>query len=415
MRGFGRLLTRCACLLAGAVAPVGCAGPVRPEITGRAVVGYQGWFRAEGDGSGLGFRHYDQRGRFEPGQCSVDCWPDVSELGPGARHATAFRKGDGSAAEVFSSADPETVRLHFGWMRDYGIGGAMLQRFAVSTRDERLRASLDVVLGNVRAASHETGVPWALMYDLSGCSAGEVPGRVLDDLDALVAAGDFRQDAGYLRLRGRPLVAVWGVGFNDGRAYTVASCLELVRALHERGWSVFVGVPYWWLDGTRDAVDDPALRQIAGEADMVSPWSVGRYASPGEAARGVEARVRGDLAWLRERGVGYAPVVFPGFSWHNMHDRDARSPLGQIPRAGGRFLWVQASAAVACGADTVYLAMFDEMDEGTCLFKVDPDPPVGGSPFLTYEGLARDHYLWLSGRVEALLRGEIDGGAMPTR
>jgi len=41
--------------------------------------GYQGWFRAEGDGAGRGWGHYCTRGRFEAAFLKVDLWPDVSE------------------------------------------------------------------------------------------------------------------------------------------------------------------------------------------------------------------------------------------------------------------------------------------------------------------------------------------------
>ena len=53
-------------------------------------------------------------------------------------------------------------------------------------------------------------------------------------------------------------------------------------------------------------------------------------------------------------------------------------------------------------------AMFDEMDEGTAIFKCTNDPPVGESRFLTLEGLPSDHYLWLAGIGRKLLRGEIE-------
>jgi len=140
------------------------------------------------------------------------------------------------------------------------------------------------------------------------------------------------------------------------------------------------------------------------KADIISPWTVGRY---GDAA-GVEEHARSrwgpDMAWCRERGKDYLPVVFPGFSWHNM--KGERSPLNQIPRRKGEFLWKQYVEAKRIGATMIYQAMFDEVDEGTAIFKCTNDPPVGASPFLTYEGLPSDFYLWLVGRGAEMIRGE---------
>jgi hypothetical protein len=77
-------------------------------------------------------------------------------------------------------------------------------------------------------------------------------------------------------------------------------------------------------------------------------------------------------------------------------------------------LWSQAVAAKSAGAKSVYIAMFDEMDEGTAIFKTSTRPPVGASPFLGNKDLPSDHYLWLSGRIGPLLRGET-GPEFPTR
>ena len=53
----------------------------RPSgIKGKVLTGYQGWFRAEGDGSGMGFHHYQKGRKFEPGACTIDLWPDLTEF-----------------------------------------------------------------------------------------------------------------------------------------------------------------------------------------------------------------------------------------------------------------------------------------------------------------------------------------------
>ena len=43
-----------------------------------------------------------------------------------------------------------------------------------------------------------------------------------------------------------------------------------------------------------------------------------------------------------------------------------------------------------------YVAMFDEVDEATAIFKCSDTPP-SGAPFVAMEGLPSDHYLRLAG------------------
>jgi hypothetical protein len=133
---------------------------------------------------------------------------------------------------------------------------------------------------------------------------------------------------------------------------------------------------------------------------------VGRYRTLQAVADHARERWRKDLTWCKARGKDYLPVVFPGFSWHNSHPR---APLDEIPRLGGRFLWKQLAEAKRAGAKMIYVAMFDEMDEGTAIFKCTNDPPAGKSKFVTFGGLPSDHYLWLTGLGGKLLRGEIKG------
>jgi hypothetical protein len=102
------------------------------------------------------------------------------------------------------------------------------------------------------------------------------------------------------------------------------------------------------------------------------------------------------------------PVIFPGFSWHNlMAARGKSAPSDAIPRLDGRFLWRQAAERIRQGADMLYVAMFDELDEGTAIMPTSARVPVGPSRFVTEPGLPADHYLWLTGRIGAALRKEI--------
>jgi hypothetical protein len=387
----------------------------RSTLVGKVMCGYQGWFCCPGDGSGLGWKHYGRHRQFEPGSCTIDLWPDVSELSESEKFATPFRHADGRTAYVYSAHTRATVLRHFRWMREYGIDGVFVQRFAVSTVDGADLNHCNTVLSHCREGANAEGRAYAVMYDLSGLGAGKIE-QVVDDWKLLVdrmRIGRDARDAACLHHRGKPVVAVWGVGFNDGRKYTLDDCQRLIDFLaNDRtygGFCVMLGLPTGWRTLDRDAVSDPQLHAIVAAAEVVSPWTVGRYGMK-EVARQAERHWQPDLAWCRAHGKDYLPVVFPGFSWHNMKPE---SPSDQIPRLQGNFLWRQYVELKQAGATMVYQAMFDEMDEATAIFKCTNDPPTGASKFVTYEGLPSDHYLWLTGIAGRMLRGEIPATAAP--
>lgn len=381
------------------------AGP--ESLEGTVMAGYQGWFAAEGDGTGMGWHHY---GFGRPGQAHIDLWPDLSEAGQEEKHPTPLQMPDGSQAQVFSSAHPATVSRHFQWMKEFEIDGVFLQRFGVSLRNPKSRSFTNTVLANVRRASSTHGRTWAVMYDLSGMRKGEPLRALHEDWKNLCDQEKITADAFYQKEKGKPLVAVWGIGFNDDRDYTLEDCRELLQFLktHGSGATVMAGVPFGWRTLSRDAMDDPRLLQVLeDQADIISPWSVGRYGNPVDAQRQITEIHAGDADWCRARGKQYLPVIFPGFSWANlMKSRGKPTALNSIPRLQGQLYWEQAMARIRSGSKMLYVAMFDEMDEGTAIFKCTRDRPVSPMQFSDYEGFAPDHYLWLTQQIREVLQGK---------
>ena len=128
---------------------------------------------------------------------------------------------------------------------------------------------------------------------------------------------------------------------------------------------------------------------------------MGRFGDVNNAIKRGTNYLAPDVQWCEKYGKLYLPVAFPGFSWHNYKkSKGEKAKFNHIPRLKGKFLWAQAEAARMAGAKSLYVAMFDEVDEGTAIFKCTNDPPVG-EYILTYEGLPSDHYLWLTGQIAA--------------
>ncbi|MDE5675267.1 MAG: xylosidase [Muribaculaceae bacterium] len=377
-----------------------------PTYEGLVMAGYQGWF------------HKPSKGKMYASEENVriDMWPDVSEYEQ--TYETGLKHSDGTAAKFFCSDDNSTIDTHFRWMREYGLDGVFMQRFwhaaqpRARHRSDALRHAFD--------AARENGRAIGIMYDLSGldpkkddCSA------LIDDwkylVDSLKVTNPGKGNT-YIHYDGKPLVTVWGVGFPD-RPYDIHSIgLEkfinfLKNDPEYGGCSVMLGVPTYWRDLAYDCVGDPYLHDLIKMADIVLPWTVQRYSpllhNDMDRYRDMTAR---DIKWCESNGLGYVPVVYPGFSWHNLSRfefPDDVKPSGSIPRQGGRFYWQQIYTALRSGAKMLYVAMFDEVNEGTAIFKCTDNPPVGKNiEFVGMDGKPSDHYLWLTGEAGKMLRNE---------
>ena len=431
---------------------------------GLVMAGYQGWFGCPGDGSrhaakwNTAWYHYRENDRFEPGvlQNSIDFWPDMREYEkqytPGvdgeARSSKPFFYPDGRKAAVYSAYDRSSVMLHFKWMQEYGIDGVFMQRFVgevINNPDGK--EHFDKVLESAMEASNTCQRAICVMYDLGGFRSDASRGvpQVLADAQAIYdkyRIGDRTVQKFYLHHNGKPLIVLWGVGFSDNRPYSLTDIEQLMKGLREKGFSIMLGVPTYWRERRNDAVADPKLHELIRAADIIMPWFVGRYGDHNYESGGFKRLIEDDIDWCKRNKVDYAPLCFPGISDRNMHPGNAVNP-----RLGGRFLWNQIHHCIASGAQMLYIAMFDEIDEGTAIYKCLNQKDVPGNHpaedyYVAYQNgryrlsptpvevasakdwcrkasemditfigiednLPTDHYLWLTGQGRRMLRGEI--------
>lgn len=379
-----------------------------PTYKGLVMAGYQGWFRAEGDGSNARRFAYGNEDRS-----GIDMWPDVTEYEK--TYSTPWKLKNGEPAKFFSSYDKSSVDLHFKWMQEYGVDGVFMQRFFNNAKN---RDSISgVIMKNAFAAATRYKRAIAVMYDLSGLrGSGEDCSALIEDWKYMVDQLKVTHSPVYLHHNGKPLVTIWGVGFPD-RPYNIRNIgLEKLMDFLQNdpvygGCSIMLGVPTAWRTLNADCINDPYLHQLIRQSDIVLPWMVQRY-SPllhNDMDR-YRDNLIDDLAWCRANRVDYVPCIYPGFSWHNLSRyefSDDVKPVGSIPRQGGRFYWQQVATSLTAGASMLYVAMFDEVNEATAIFKGSNHPPVSTkTSFIDMDGMPSDHYLWLTGEAAKMLRNE---------
>lgn len=390
-----------------------------PSYKGMIMAGYQGWFGTPEDGKSGGFRHMAGKNGFKDGSCHIDIWPDVREYSK--TYPTEFKNADGSTARIFSSYDASTTDLHFKWMKEYGIDGVFMQRFFDYARGRGEQSLPDIILKNAFDAASKYDRAIAIMYDLSGLRhKKEDCSVIIEDWKYLVDKLNVTNQNGnktYLLHNKKPVVAIWGLGFTD-RPYKVneIGIEKLIDFLQNDpvygGCAVMLGVPTAWRDLNFDCTNDPYLHTIIKKADLLLPWTVQRYTPllHNDMNR-YHDETKADIQWCKKNKIDYVPCVTPGFSWHNLSTiqfPDDIKPSGSIPRQGGKFFWDQMYNAMKAGGEMIYVAMFDEIDEGTAIFKCTDTPPVTKiSQFIGMDGKPSDHYLWLTGKATQMLQKEI--------
>ena len=383
----------------------------------KMLFGYQGWFLCAGDGSAVNaWEHWFRNDTPSAANLTVDLWPDTSELGADELFATQLMNADGTTAKLYSAYNAKTVARHFAWMKQNGVDGVALQRFLSEVQDPRFFAVRNQVAQNVQAGAEANGRVFALEYDITSVDEAHLIAWLETDWKYVVDTLKVTASPRYLHDGGKPVLYLWGLGFSD-RPATAADAQTIIdwftkNADPQYRVTLVGGIPSNWrtLDG--DSQTDAAWAPVYRSLDVLSPWNVGRYVDDAGVDSYRASTLAPDLAAAKAAGKRYMPVVFPGFSWHNLNAATG-AVSNQIPRRAGQFYWRQAWNAVDAGVTMMKTAMFDEVDEGTAMFKLAPTQAAApkGATFVTLDAdgttLPSDFYLRVGGAATQMLRGTV--------
>ncbi len=384
--------------------PLDIGTPDFTTLDGKVMFGYQGWFSHPEDGSDWArWRHWGEM--QGAGSIGVDMLPDMREHEVDEEYMTGLTYEDGSAVTVYSAYNRKTVMRHMKWLRDYDLDGVFLQRFNVSTLNRDLRALRDTVTANVMAGCEKYDRTFVNMYDLSGLGGGNID-ELISDWKHMVDDLKITESPNYLWHRGKPLVSIWGFTVrNDLTVEALETVVEFFRNSPEEKYRASI-----MLGTNHDFFNRGGWTSLLSQVDVISPWTVGRYNSAGSNNNFVNNYLKPGQDWCDQHNVDFLPVVWPGFSWYNLK-REGTWQQNQIPRNGGEFFWTQASRAVSANAKSVYIAMFDEVDEGTAMYKLaesEADVPSQGY-WLTLDAdgydLPSDWYLRSAKKLTHVVRG----------
>lgn len=395
------------------------------QLDYKVMMGYQGWFLAPGDGSTTNnpWNHWFKSGTSPDAvNLTVDMWPDMSEYTD--KFNTNMTYANGSNAQLFSSYSLSTTRKHFEWMSNYNVHGIYLQRFlsAVELQTSGIFRAKNKVLENVITSAAEYNRKYAVMYDVSGVTDATMYAKIVADWEYLVNTYDILNKPEYVKQDGKPVVAIWGIGFKN-RGLTTATSQAIIdyfktnAAPRYRAY-VMGGVPENWRTLSGSSETGAGWTAVYNSLDMISPWSVGRYSNNSGANSFKTNNIVPDLAACNNINKDYMPVIWPGFSWKNLKSNSTPPSieiLNAIPRNGGQFYWRQAYNAVQAGVKFIYVAMFDEVDEGTAMFKItdiSAKLPIQANDRLVsldMDGvnLPSDWYLDLADQSQRMLNGTI--------
>ncbi|MCP4312089.1 MAG: T9SS type A sorting domain-containing protein [Bacteroidetes bacterium] len=381
--------------------------PADNSVVGKVFCGYQAWFNCKGDGSPRDTWAHWGGNPPRPGDLTFEVYPDVTDYAASSLFQSGFAAlGDGQPAKLFSSYREDVIDVHGAWMQKYGIDGVALQRFLGPVLSSAsIKANRDSIAVRLRRTSEKYGTLYYLMYDMTPDNVDGFKG----DVEHMEADLKFMDSPNYANQDGKPVICLWGIGFDhrDDAGYNTNS-QTIIDWLHGKGYYVIGGVPSRWRQTNGDGDVAIGYEDVFASLDMISPWTPGRYRHVSGADDWRNDFLVPDKAKCDELGIDYQPVIFSGFAWSNWNGGDANS----YPRHKGEFLWAQVANIANLEIPSMYVAMFDEYDEGTNIMKM-ADSYMGiptDQYFLTSSAdgsyISSDFYLRLVGKATRVLKGE---------
>ncbi len=374
--------------------PAAAASPPG-DVVGKITVGYQGWFACIGDGAPInGWWHWSQNWGAAPSPSNngtLRAWPDMRDYTH--KYQTAYANlGNGDPATLFSSYDQQTVDAHFASMAANNIDTAALQRFNPTGGEGPTR---DAVTARVRTSAETYGRKFYVMYDVTGWT--NMQSEIKNDWTTKMSA--YTASAAYAKQNGKPVVGIWGFGFNDtNHPWDAATCLDVINWFKSQGCYVMGGVPREWRTGVGGS--RAGYSGVYHAFNMISPWMVGAIGNIAGSDDAYTNLTVPDQADCAANGIDYQPCVLPG-------DVSARQ------RVHGDFMWRQFYNVCRAGVAGIYISMFDEFNEGNQICKTAENqsqiPTNAGLLGLDEDGTvcSSDYYLRLTGDGGRMLKGQL--------
>jgi len=346
-------------------------------IKNKVFVGYQGWVETGK------WKHWFADDKPDASHNHFEMIPSMDEYPTSSTRATNVKYTNGQTLSLYDNTQSGVVDLHFKWMQSYGLDGILLQRFGATGHNNKVLASAD-------AAAKKYGRIYAVEWDIGQRADSHWDSKLKDDYDKVLK--NYVHNSQYSKEKGKPVVAIFGIGCPKHEFATASSAKSLIQWLQGKGLHVIGSGPFQWRKNS-------GFQEVFAQFDAIMPWAVGAYSGAAGFAK-QQSTLAADVQLTSKRGQDYAPVAFAGSSRGSWD----KSRFNSHPRNGGTFFQSQIDHHLQLkGATFFYVAMFDEVQEGTAIYKfaANKGESCQGAQWLTADidgvKVPGDHYLTMTG------------------